>query len=174
MKKWYALIIAAVIAIDRFVKLWAQKALPTREGWTLPVWEDVFHLTYVENRGAAFGMLQNQRVFFVIVTLLIVLVLIWLLFIKKEQKFLTGAALSLIMGGALGNFYDRLVYGFVVDMFDFRLINFAVFNFADCCITVGAFMLIGYEIYDLIKDYKQKNKPTQPHEKLFTSFFFLF
>ena len=158
MKKWYALIIAAVIAIDRFVKLWAQKALPTREGWTLPVWEDVFHLTYVENRGAAFGMLQNQRVFFVIITLLIVLVLIWLLFIKKEQKFLTGAALSLIMGGALGNFYDRLVYGFVVDMFDFRLINFAVFNVADSALCIGVALIALLIILEDVEANKEKKQ----------------
>ena len=62
----------------------------------------------------------------------------------------------LVISGGLGNVIDRILYGFVVDFIEPLFIDFAVFNFADICITVGAFMLIGYEIYDLVKEKKTK------------------
>ena len=62
----------------------------------------------------------------------------------------------LVISGGLGNVIDRILYGFVVDFIEPMFIDFAVFNFADCCITVGAFMLIGYEIYELITEKKKK------------------
>jgi len=150
---WLAL---PAVIIDRVCKIAVLRALSS--GGAVTAIPGVLSWAFVKNRGAAFGMLQNQRVFFVIVTLLIVLVLIWLLFIKKEQKFLTGAALSLIMGGALGNFYDRLVYGFVVDMFDFRLINFAVFNVADSALCIGVALIALLIILEDVEANKEKKQ----------------
>ena len=72
-----------------------------------------------------------------------------------ESKFL-NICLVLIFAGGLGNLIDRIAYGYVIDFIEPLFIHFPVFNFADCCITVGAFMLIGYEIYEMIKEHKKK------------------
>jgi len=161
LKKWYALTIALTVAIDRLIKVWAMKALTVVD--TIPLLEGVFHLTYVENRGAAFGMMQGQFTFFYIATAVLTLALIWVLFIKDSQHGLPGLALALLFGGALGNFYDRAVYGYVVDMFDFRLINFAVFNFADAAICVGVF---AWALFVFIKDFQNEKakKEQADHE----------
>lgn len=161
MKKWYAIVIVLAIAADRLVKLWARKVLAVQG--SLPLIRDVFHFTYVENRGAAFGMLQGQFTFFYIITAVLSLALLWILFVRDSQHGASGLALALLWGGALGNFYDRAFYGFVVDMFDFRLIDFAVFNVADSCISVGVFL---WALLELIKDAKREKakKERSGHE----------
>ncbi len=136
MKKFYALTIALAIALDRLVKALTLQFLAGNA--SVPLWEGVFQLSYVENFGAAFGMMQNQFTLFYIITALLVLVLVYALFIKRPASKLEGIAMSMVLGGALGNFYDRVAYGFVVDTFDFCLIHFPVFNVADICLTVGA------------------------------------
>ncbi len=135
-----ALIPVLSIAIDRLIKHWAQTGLRDL-GHSLPVIDGVFQFTYVENRGAAFGMLQGQFVLFAVLTVIVSGFLIYRLYIAKNKLHpFPAIALALLLGGALGNFYDRLVYGYVVDMFDFCLINFAVFNFADSCVVVGVIL----------------------------------
>ncbi|MGI5899488.1 MAG: signal peptidase II [Christensenellales bacterium] len=149
MRRWYTAIIIFVIAIDRLVKLWTVKTLALYE--TLPIWEGVFHFTYVENKGAAFGMLQGQFLFFFIITAVLTLALVWILYFRLPKIKGCGVGLAMLLGGALGNFYDRAVYGFVVDTFDFRLINFAVFNVADSAICVGAAVFL---LFYIISDFK--------------------
>ncbi len=153
MRRWHTAIIIFVIAIDRLVKLWTVKTLALYE--TLPIWEGVFHFTYVENRGAAFGMLQGQFLFFYITTTVTILALIWILYFRLPKAKGCGVGLAMLLGGALGNFYDRAVYGFVVDTFDFRLINFAVFNVADSAICVGAAIFLLFYIINDMKAAKQ-------------------
>ncbi len=109
---------------------------------TIPLIQDVFHLTYVENRGIAFGMFSNARTLFILVSFG-VLAILSVLYSKTEirtkwLKFGTAA----IYGGALGNLIERLAKGYVVDFLDFRLINFPVFNIADIAVCVGAIMLV--------------------------------
>ena len=88
--------------------------------------------------------------------------LIYIFILDKSKHVLLLSSLGLIISGGIGNLIDRffngdvIFKGKVVDYIDFCLIDFAVFNFADCCITVGAFLLIGYQIYDLIRDHKKK------------------
>lgn len=135
MKKFYVLTIALSIVLDRLVKALTLQFL--KGNASVPLWEGVFQLSYVENRGAAFGMMQGQFTFFYIITAILTLALVYVLFFRKPQA-LEGIAMSMVLGGALGNFYDRVAYGFVVDTFDFCLINFPVFNVADICLTVGA------------------------------------
>lgn len=137
------LIFIFVLALDQVSKALCAAWLPTLPGKTYPLIEGVFSLTYVENRGAAFGMLQNQRIFFLILTVAMCAAMVWFL-IKERGKmhWLMRAAIALIIAGALGNFIDRLFLTYVRDMFYFELINFAVFNVADSAITVGATALI--------------------------------
>ncbi len=148
--------IILMVALDQIVKIWAINSLqPVR---TIPIIEDVFHLTYVENRGAAFSIMQDQRTFFIISTIIILTVLI--IAIKKEYftHKIGYVSAYIIIAGALGNFIDRVRLGFVVDMFDFRLINFPVFNIADICVTVGAVFAAYYILF------KHEDKPMPADE----------
>ena len=129
------------ILLDQLTKLLAVRYLmpiPTK-----PLWRDVLHLTYVENRGAAFGMLADSRwVFMVISTAAILGLTVWFCFFAKSYRYLSTVAISLIVSGGIGNMIDRVALGYVIDFIDFRLINFAVFNVADSLVCIGAGLLI--------------------------------
>lgn len=155
MKKWYAAAIALSLIADRFSKQWALKVLPEKPGQTVPLWDQVFHLTYVENRGAAFGMMQGQHLFFYLITAALTLYLLFVLFVRKPQSPACGVGMALVLGGAWGNCYDRVMYGFVVDMLDFRLIHFPVFNLADTAICVGVGLWL---LFYLLEDIRQNAK----------------
>ncbi len=116
----------------------------------------LFNFTYVENTGAAFSMFSDKTDTLSLLTVLFLIAILFLLMKKTFKAKLVNASLILIFAGGLGNLIDRIAYGFVVDFIEPLFIKFAVFNFADCCITVGAFMLIGYEIYEMIKERKTK------------------
>lgn len=106
--------------------------------------EDIFVLHYLENRGAAFGMLQNQKLFFVFSAVVILTLFAYALIkapIRKKFNWLHGC-IVLISAGAIGNMIDRLRYDYVVDFFYFVLIDFPVFNVADIYVTVGVAILI--------------------------------
>lgn len=119
----------------------------------------LFQFRYVENTGAAFSSFSNNIEILTVVTLIIIIFCLILLLSKKLKPLFINICLLLVTAGGIGNIIDRICYGYVVDFIEPLFIDFAVFNFADCCITVGAFMLIGYEIYELINERKNsKNK----------------
>ncbi len=135
----YTAIIAAVIVLDQITKSAAVrylKPIPTK-----PLIEDVLHLTYVTNYGAAFGMLANHRWIFLAISTVSIVLMIAYLFSKQVTHPLLGVALSCVIGGGIGNMIDRTIMGYVVDFVDFRLINFAVFNVADIFVCVGCALL---------------------------------
>lgn len=139
MIRYYILAIFALV-VDQLTK-WAV-ATYMEMGQTIPLIPDVFHLTSHRNRGAAFGILQNQRVFFIIVTIVVIIgIIVYLRKVYRKQKFFS-LGLSFVLGGALGNFIDRAVKGEVVDMLDFRLIDYPIFNLADCFIVTGVAIII--------------------------------
>ena len=112
-------------------------------GQTVPLIDGVFHFTYIRNHGAAFSILQNQQLFLILVTAAItVILLIFLYRTRNNNNLLMKISIPLIIGGGIGNLIDRIRLGYVVDYLDFRLIHFPVFNFADCCVTIGAGLLI--------------------------------
>ena len=136
----YYFIAIFILIIDQ---LWKSAIVKWMEiGQTIPIWEGVFHLTSLRNKGAAFGILQNQRLFFIIVTLIAVFGIIYYLQTEGKKNRRISFALSLLLGGALGNFYDRLVRGEVVDSLDFRLIDFPIFNLADVFIFTGVTLML--------------------------------
>ncbi|MBD9010278.1 MAG: signal peptidase II [Clostridiales bacterium] len=138
----YTIIAAVLIVADYITKLWAERVLTKIS--SIPLIENVFHLTYVENRGIAFGMFSGGRVVFIAVSLIVMAVLLIIVFkTPKDTRtvWLKGGA-SLVIAGAIGNLIERLVKGYVVDFFDFRLINFPVFNVADIAVCVGVVMLL--------------------------------
>ena len=154
---WLAVIIVTVF-LDQLTKYLTVLHLKPID--TLPIIEDVLHLTYVENTGAAFGMMKDARwVFMVTSTAAIIGILGYMIhrvYIKKEKMpWMEALSLSLIVGGGIGNMIDRIILGYVVDMIDFRLINFAVFNVADSFVCVGAGLLA---LHLLLPFFKKKEK----------------
>ncbi|MED0669231.1 signal peptidase II [Aneurinibacillus aneurinilyticus] len=119
-------------------------------GQSIPLWEGVFHLTSHRNRGAAFGILENQRGFFIVITIAIIVGIIWYLRKAYKESKLVSLALALILGGAIGNFYDRVLTGEVVDFLDFTLINFPIFNIADSAIVIGVSLFVIDGIRELL------------------------
>ena len=136
----YILLSSLVFVLDILTKLIAKGKLA--EVSTIPLWQNVFHLTYVENRGIAFGMFGGGRVFFILLTV-VVLVGLWYLYQKTEKKTpWLRYGMAGVVGGAMGNLADRIFRGYVVDFLDFRLIDFPVFNVADIAVCLGAVMLV--------------------------------
>ena len=138
----YIAVMALVFAADRAVKCWAAGPLIDQYGGSMPLIEGVFHLTYAENRGAAFSILQGKTWLLIAVTAIISLVGLYVLFFSRRKlPIFPSLAIAAALGGALGNLYDRVVLGYVIDMLDFCLINFAVFNVADSFVNVGVVLL---------------------------------
>ncbi len=152
-------IFVAILVVDVLTKLWAIKELLPIG--TIPLWEGVLHLTYVENRGAAFGIMQDERIFFIVMTVLILAAGIVVLFKYRNRSFLLNLAVTFISSGAIGNLIDRILRGFVVDFFDFRLIDFPVFNVADIFICVGAALFV---IFILFFEDSSKKKESEENE----------
>ena len=156
-------IILGAIVLDNLTKWLTVICLEYRE--TVPLWQDVFHFTYERNEGAAFGMLSEHRwVFMVVSTVAIIGLLIYLFGFKPKSK-LVQISLAMIAGGGIGNMIDRVYLGYVVDFIDVRLIDFAVFNVADSFVTVGAFLFMGYMIYDTVQEYKREKEAKAQEEK---------
>jgi len=134
--------IIVLIALDQITKYAAVAGL--RDSGPYVILDNVLELLYIENRGAAFGIMNGMRVFFLILAPLISCVLLaGIACIPKERKYLPlKLTLSAIIAGALGNFIDRLINGYVVDFIYFMPIDFPVFNVADIYVTCGAFMLV--------------------------------
>jgi signal peptidase II len=131
-----------VIALDQWTKSLAREHLLGIDGSgprSIPLVGEYIRLTYVQNRGAAFGLLQDQTTFFVLVGVVVIVVIIASYRQLKEPGWLLNLCLGLQMGGALGNLVDRVRYGYVVDFFD--LTFWPVFNVADSAICVGVALL---------------------------------
>lgn len=139
----YILIIVAGLILDRLSKIYAINNFIEN-----PIESPIINFTYLENRGAAFGILQDKRIFFLLITVAIVLYLIYY-FIKnyKNNPLILNIALSFTISGALGNFYDRAFNGYVVDFIEFAFINFPIFNIADILVTIGCGLAIIYILF---------------------------
>jgi signal peptidase II len=131
----------AVVIADQITKRLAEGRL--REQRSIPVVDDILRLTYVENRGAAFGVLQDQTTFFVLVGVLVIGVIAASYRYLPRSGFMLHLALGLQLGGAIGNLIDRVRQGYVVDFVDFgyRANWWPVFNVADSAIVVGVALL---------------------------------
>ena len=153
---FFSAIILLGIAIDQLTKFLAVKFLKPVS--TVPIIEDVIHLTYTENPGAAFGILKNYRWVFMLISTVAILGMLFYLYSGLAQNTLYEVSLGIIVSGGLGNMIDRTFVGYVVDMIDFRLIDFAVFNVADSFVCIGAGLLILALILDVIKESKAAKK----------------
>lgn len=117
---------------------------------------NVFSLTYYQNSGAAWSILQGQMWFFAIVTFVAVPLCIWLLWKNRRGSKFYSLALGLVIAGALGNFIDRMRLGYVVDMFQTDFMNFPIFNVADMCLTIGVVMVFIYALFEERFERKEK------------------
>ncbi len=112
---------------------------------TYPLWENIFHLTYSRNTGAAFSILRNKQSLLIGITLVVMVFLSVYLYksVQSQEPWMLNLALAMILGGGIGNLIDRVRLNYVIDFFDFTLINYPIFNIADCFIVVGT-VILGY------------------------------
>ncbi|MDX9917043.1 MAG: signal peptidase II [Gudongella sp.] len=146
------IVVLLVVIADQFSKKLAVKYLMNQK--PIEVIKNFMELHYVKNFGAAFGILQNQRIFFIIMTSLVLGGLAGYLFKNSEKLTLFAKlAISLLIGGALGNLIDRIRHGYVVDFIkvDLKIYNFPVFNVADMFIVVGTALLIFVVVFDRLE-----------------------
>lgn len=142
----YLLLSAVIIGLDQWFKFWIVGNFNLGDGQQ--VIPNVLSLTYIHNTGGAFSLLEGQRVFFIIIT--VVAVAAGIYYLAKhlhESKWLT-IGISLFLAGAVGNFIDRLRLGYVVDMFQLDFINFPIFNIADMALVIGVAMIFIYILLD--------------------------
>lgn len=135
------LLAAVLVLIDQFTKYAAVIHLKNRPSIVLI--SNVLELHYLENRGAAFGMLQNKKIFFVFITLIIMAIIAYVIYKIPEKGYrFFEITLVFIFAGAVGNFIDRLRLDYVVDFIYFKLIDFPIFNVADIYVSVFSLILI--------------------------------
>lgn len=133
-------------ALDRVTKLWASRTLVG--GASLPFWPGVLRFVYVENTGAAFGLLRERQAFLSVLSALLVVGLVVFVALRGgRMPLLPRWSLWLMAGGASGNLYDRVTHGYVIDFIDVELFRFAVFNVADICVTVAFVLLAGWILF---------------------------
>ena len=139
--KWFILFLI-LVAADQFTKQLAIVSLKGNSG--ISIIKNVFKLFYLENHGAAFGVFQEQRIPLLIVTVLVLIFICYIFYrIPHEIKFTAIKWILVILAaGAVGNMIDRIYNGYVVDFLYFELINFPVFNVADCYVVVGAILAV--------------------------------
>ena len=134
--------ICALVALDQYTKYLAVIHLKDKPAYI--IFNGVLELNYLENKGAAFGMLQNQKAFFIFVAVVILGVIGYVLLKTPDQKKyrILHLLLSLIAAGAIGNMIDRIRFNYVVDFIYFVLINFPIFNVADMYVTISTAVLV--------------------------------
>ncbi len=133
----YVIFLLMTIVVDQLSKIYILDLF--KDKVTIPVINKVFHITFAKNTGAAFSIFRNSQWFLIVLSIVLILGMLGL-FVKAhmdKKPQMLQYALLLVSGGAIGNLLDRFRLGYVVDFFDFRLINFAIFNIADVFICVG-------------------------------------
>lgn len=140
---WLFVLPLAVVILDQFSKYIVVENMALGE--SIPIIEKVFHLTYILNPGAAFGMFAHNRLFFIAIAIVVIGIIIWARREILASPWEVKAGCGLFLGGAIGNLIDRARQGLVIDFFDFRI--WPVFNIADIAICIG----VGLIIWNLLK-----------------------
>ena len=140
---WLFVLPIAVVILDQFSKYIVVENMALGE--SIPIIEEVFHLTYILNPGAAFGMFAHNRLFFIAIAVIVIGIIIWARREILASPWEVKAGCGLFLGGAIGNLIDRAQQGLVIDFFDFRI--WPVFNIADIAICIG----VGLIIWNLLK-----------------------
>ncbi|MBQ3482884.1 MAG: signal peptidase II [Clostridia bacterium] len=154
-----AAVILGVIAVDQISKIVVSEVLYNKQ---VTLIEDVLDFTYVENRGMAFGLLEDHRWVFIVLSIVGLSAIGFYLF-RYGKKWLTRISLALILGGGVGNMIDRVRLGFVIDFIDFCALPTVwvwVFNIADAAVCVGAALFILDLILDIVREMRAKKADT--------------
>lgn len=122
-----------VFLADQASKSWVKRVILPRG--SIPIIPGIFHFSFVQNTGAAFGILKGKTLFFTIAAALVIITILWSIPHLAKEHHLVRIAVGFLMGGALGNLFDRVRHGYVVDFIDFRI--WPVFNLADIAIVLG-------------------------------------
>lgn len=160
IKKKGAIISLSVVIVgllvDFFTKLAVMKNMTV--GQSIPLIEDALHLTFITNKGAAFGSFSESRWVFMSISSLLIIGLVALILFWRDANALFYVAASLVLSGGIGNMIDRIAYGYVVDFIDFCAFDFWkwIFNGADSFVCVGAGLLILWYILEEVKNAKRK------------------
>lgn len=123
------------------------KLIENRGGESFEIIRDVFNFTYIGNEGAAWGIFGGKQDFLIIITVLLIVLMGFFAYKNRGKSKVLSTGLSFVTGGALGNLFDRLFYGVVIDFIDFEMINFPIFNVADIFVCIGAGLVLIYFIF---------------------------
>lgn len=146
------IIIILGIGLDQACKLWASGGALAE---TMEVIPGIINFRYVENTGMAFGMLGDMTIVLTILSGVVSLLIIYaLIFQRKKMSLGLRIMLAFVLAGAVGNLIDRIFLGYVVDFIEFDFVNFAVFNVADCYLTLSVIALVAYLLFYYEKDEK--------------------
>ncbi len=148
LRKTFALVLpiaACGILLDRVTKILAVSFLKGHP--PVDIIRSVIRLNYAENTGAAFNLFRGQRTFFIFLTVAVLAFVAYALYKGWIRNTFGYCSVGLCISGAIGNFTDRLLYGYVVDMFEPTFIRFAIFNVADICLTIGGILLAVYLLF---------------------------
>ncbi len=164
MSVFFAVLLCfGLIGADQLIKAFVIEYLKPIQ--YVDIIEGVLRFRYVENTGAIFGSFATHTVFLTVFSIILLGITIFFLIKNKNQNKLVKICLLFMISGGIGNIIDRIRLHYVVDYIEPLFINFAVFNFADCLITVGAFLLIFYLIFDLVKDSKKSKNSVAEGKK---------
>ena len=152
-------LLAAVllVAVDQLIKWWATEVLQPMGAMTLL--PGVVELRYYLNDGMAFSMLSGRQGLLIAVTSIVLIGVLFML-VRRKMHPMERVAWTLILGGGVGNLIDRVLNGVVVDYVNVLFVDFAVFNFADMCITGGVILLMAWVLRDSFKKEANEEKPT--------------
>lgn len=152
---------AVIVGIDQLIKYFVFNFL--KPIGSVDVIPGLFSLDYVENKGAAFGMMANMRWVFIVFTIVVIAIILYVVFKKKITNKLFIASAILLIGGGIGNLIDRIFLGFVIDYLSISFFP-PVCNFADYCITIGTVLLLVYLLF--FSDYFKSNKKDKLNEQV--------
>ncbi len=156
MRRFLTLTATAVLIVaDQLIKSAAKASLA--EDRIIEIGK-VIAFRYVENTGMAFSLLSGKTVFLSVVTAVMLVAVMAVLLSGKIKDKLLYVSLLLVASGGAGNLYDRIVRGYVIDYIEPLFVDFAVFNFADCLITAGSFLMIVYLICDIVREKRRKEQ----------------
>ncbi|MCC8072835.1 MAG: signal peptidase II [Clostridiales bacterium] len=156
---WCTVMMIAIVSFDQVTKYLAKTYLYQND--SVVFIDNFIEFTYAENTGIAFSMLSGGRWFLIILTGVLIVGLLFVMFTKTGQRNLwLFWSLGVLVSGAFGNLIDRVFLGYVIDFINPLFVNFAVFNIADCAVTLGSVSLIAYLIYDVFKKEKKDEQDT--------------
>lgn len=151
---WSVIMIVIIVLIDQITKYFAKSALYPDKA--VDFIKGFVEFRYAENTGAAFSMFRGGRWIFIALTVAVMLGVLYYMYVKAQRNLWLYWTLGVLVAGAAGNLIDRVFLGYVIDFINPTFIDFAVFNIADCAVTLGTISLLIYLIFDVIRDSRRR------------------